>query len=143
MRSVLDMPPVADLAREEQREAVVVEEPRVVRVHARAELPVHDRLRDLAARHPVGHEPADAVVTSTVLQHIPPEEIAAAADAIKTLTRRIVVIRETTYLKHAASYQFAHDYEKLFEPWRAIHRVVTDEHEHVRVELIAFIPAAK
>jgi len=49
--------------------------------------------------------------------------------ATKSLARRLVVIRETTYLRESSQYQFAHDYDELFADWRSIHRTVTDEND--------------
>ena len=86
------------------------------------------------------HAPVDAVLSTTVLQHIPPHEIRSAVAATKSLARRLVVIRETTYLRESSQYQFAHDYDELFADWRSIHRTVTDENDLVRVELIAWTP---
>lgn len=88
------------------------------------------------------YTPVDAVLSTTVLQHIRPEEIDAAVAAVKSLAQRIVVIRETTRLKTASSYQWAHDYRSLFADWRTISSAVTDENEVVRVELIAWAPPA-
>ena len=87
------------------------------------------------------HAPADAVLSTTVIQHIPPHEIRSAVAATKSLARRLVVMRETTYLRDSSQYQFAHDYDELFEDWRSIHRAVTDENDLVRVELIAWTPS--
>ena len=81
------------------------------------------------------------VPSTTALQHIPPHEIRSAVAATKSLARRLVVMRETTYLRDSSQYQFAHDYDELFEDWRSIHRAVTDENDLVRVELIAWTPS--
>jgi len=83
-------------------------------------------------------EPADAVVTSAVLQHVPPALAARAADSLMRLARTLIVIRETTWLSVASSYQFAHDYFNLFAGWDEVERLVTDEGPHFRAELVAW-----
>ncbi len=89
------------------------------------------------------HEsPADAVYTSGVLQHVAPDEIGRAVTALRSLARRVIVIRELTVLTQSSAYQFAHDYNALFEGWTEIHRETTDDRETVRVELIAWAPAS-
>jgi 2-polyprenyl-3-methyl-5-hydroxy-6-metoxy-1,4-benzoquinol methylase len=85
------------------------------------------------------HEPHDAVVTSAVLQHVPPPEIAQAMSVVKGLARKAIVIRETTQLAHASTYQWAHDYAAV-TTWSEARRETTDERPGVRVELIAFRP---
>jgi SAM-dependent methyltransferase len=97
---------------------------------------VVDTLVGAADRHPQ----MDAVLSTTVLQHVPPDEIQPAVAAVKLLAERLVVLRETTYLKEPSGYQWAHDYGALFEDWPIVHRSVTDENDSVRVELIAWIP---
>lgn len=86
------------------------------------------------------HPRMDAVLSTTVLQHVPPGEIQPAVAAVKLLAERIAVLRETTYLKEPSGYQWAHDYGALFEDWPIVHRSVTDENDSVRVELIAWTP---
>jgi SAM-dependent methyltransferase len=86
------------------------------------------------------HAPMDAVLSTTVLQHIAPDEIHAAVAAVKSLARQIVVIRETTRLRDASSYQWAHDYRSLFADWRAVDSSITDENDLVTVELMAWMP---
>lgn len=89
------------------------------------------------------HEsPADAIFTSGVLQHVRPEEIGRAVTALRSLASRVIVIRELTLLAEPSAYQFAHDYDSLFEDWTEIHRETTDERQSVRVELIAWTPAS-
>jgi len=97
---------------------------------------VVDSLIGAADRHPA----MDAVLSTTVLQHVPPHEIHLAVGAIKELATRLVVLRETTYLKDVASYQWAHDYRELFGDWRTLYEEKTDETDRVRVELIAWSP---
>lgn len=84
--------------------------------------------------------PADAVITSAVLQHVRPRDIERAVDSIKRLARRLVVVREVVELEVNVHYQFAHDYEQLFDDWRQVHRSTTDKWPGVRVELIAWEP---
>jgi 2-polyprenyl-3-methyl-5-hydroxy-6-metoxy-1,4-benzoquinol methylase len=86
------------------------------------------------------HEPHDAVVTSAVLQHVPPAEIAQAMSVVERLARKAIVIRETTQLDHPSTYQWAHDYAAVTS-WPEVRRETTDQRPGVRVELIAFTPA--
>jgi trans-aconitate methyltransferase len=81
------------------------------------------------------HPPADAVVTTALLQHIPPDRIEAAVASLCALAEKLVVIRETTWLARRSSYQFAHDYDSLFRGWKLLESVVTDENAICRVEL--------
>lgn len=83
-------------------------------------------------------EPADAVVASAVLQHIPPHQIEVAIASVKALARKLIVIRELTSLGAASSYQFAHDYGALFADWPEVHREMADEAPHYRTDLIAW-----
>ncbi len=83
-------------------------------------------------------EAADAVISSAVLQHVPPAEIARATAALQTLARRLIVVRELTLLDATSTYQFAHDYAALFAGWTELYRETTDERPLVRVELIAW-----
>jgi hypothetical protein len=83
-------------------------------------------------------EPADAVLTSAVLQHVSPEHIADAVDALKALASRLIIIREITRLKTASQYQFAHPYSQLFRDWVEVFREVTDARDAVTVELVAW-----
>jgi hypothetical protein len=82
--------------------------------------------------------PSDAVVTTAVLQHVPAGEIDKATSALKTLARKLIVVRELTRLDAESHYQFAHDYTRLFAGWTEIDRLVTDDRDGVRVELIAW-----
>jgi SAM-dependent methyltransferase len=86
-----------------------------------------------------GQAPADAVVSSAVLTHVPPENIAAAVTSLKRLARRIVVLREKTVLTAPSNYQWQHDYEALFAPWRCTYRQTTDERADERAELMAWV----
>jgi hypothetical protein len=88
------------------------------------------------------HEPQDAVVSSAVLQHVPPETIAEALNVLKRLARKAIVVRETTALAHGSTYQWAHDYEGMLEGWTPFSRETTDERPGLRVDLIAFRPAS-
>jgi 2-polyprenyl-3-methyl-5-hydroxy-6-metoxy-1,4-benzoquinol methylase len=90
-----------------------------------------------AERH---HEPHDAVVTSAVLQHVPPSDIAQAMSVAERLARKAIIIRETTQLDHPSTYQWAHDYGAI-TTWSEALRETTDERPGVRVELIALRPA--
>jgi len=81
---------------------------------------------------------ADAVLSSAVLQHVPPQEIEAAVEALGRLARRVVVIRELTGLAERSDYQWVHDYVALFAGWHLWRRLTTDERPGVRVELLAF-----
>jgi methyltransferase family protein len=83
-------------------------------------------------------EPADAVVASAVLQHIPPHQIEVAIASLKALAQKLIVVREMTSLVAASSYQFAHDYGALFEDWPEVHREMADEAAHYRTDLIAW-----
>ena len=81
---------------------------------------------------------ADAVVTSGVLQHVPPAEITRAVRSIQTMAHDIVVIRELTRVAASSVYQFAHDYRALFASWPVTYSQVTDETAAGTVELIAW-----
>jgi hypothetical protein len=83
-------------------------------------------------------QPSDAVAATAVLQHVPPGEIAQAVSALKSLARKVIVVRELTRLDAESRYQFAHDYSQLFADWTEIERLVTDDRDGVRVELIAW-----
>lgn len=85
------------------------------------------------------HPPADAVLSVTVMQHIPPAEVDAAARALKALARRVIVAREQTFRKVPSSYQWAHDYGLIFADWKLVYRQTTDETDDWRVELLAWI----
>lgn len=88
---------------------------------------------------PRSHEPADAVLCSGVLQHVPPEEIGQALDALTALARKAIVLRELTTLDVASAYQWAHDYRSLLGGWREARAEATDERVGMRVELMAFV----
>ena len=85
------------------------------------------------------HAPADAVLSTAVLQHVPPEQIDDAVQAVVGLARRMIVLRELSWLEATSPYQWAHNYEALFPDWTDVYRAVTDDNEHVRVELRAFV----
>jgi hypothetical protein len=82
--------------------------------------------------------PAAAVLTSAVLQHVPPSDIRAAASSIQALAQSLVVIREMTFWKRHAPYQWAHPYRTLLQDWSLISEVVTDERPDMRIELLGF-----
>ncbi len=83
-------------------------------------------------------EPADAVLSVNVLQHVPPADLDAAVAAVSALARRVVVLRELTEVPAPSSYQFAHDYAAAFAGWELLRREPTDERPGVRVELLAW-----
>jgi len=82
--------------------------------------------------------PADAVVTSGVLQHVRTDDIGQAVRSLQRLARRLIVARELTELATPSPYQFVHDYDALFAGWREVHREITDRRDGVTVELIAW-----
>jgi hypothetical protein len=84
--------------------------------------------------------PADCVLTSAVLQHIAPHEIERAVDSVKALSRRLVILRETTGLSEPLDHVWAHEYQRLFEGWRVVLRVTTDRLDGHEVELFGLIP---
>jgi SAM-dependent methyltransferase len=86
------------------------------------------------------HEPADAIVSSAVLAHVPPAEIEPAANSIRCLAGKLIVLREKTLFAESSPYQWQHDYEALFAPWRCVHRETTDEGDTFRAELMAWMP---
>jgi SAM-dependent methyltransferase len=83
-------------------------------------------------------EPADAVVTSAVLQHVSPERVADAVGSLKALASRLVIIREITELTTPSRYQFQHEYSQLFADCTEIFREVTDASDAATVELVAW-----
>ena len=62
----------------------------------------------------------DLGFTFTVLEHIPPEDIAAVAEIIKKKCRSLVAIEMTRATAAAGfcEYVFQHDYAALFGPWK-------------------------
>ena len=93
---------------------------------------------DTVVKADLRQQPADAVVTSCVLTHVPPNEIEAAVESLKKLAGRILITREKTMFTERSHYQWAHDYSSLLAGWRCIHREITDEDEASRVELMAW-----
>ena len=87
----------------------------------------------------VRHDPADGVLATAVLQHVAPERIDDAVRAVKKLARRVIILRELTWLGPESAYQWAHDYGALFASWRIANQVVTDRNEVCRVELLALV----
>jgi protein-L-isoaspartate O-methyltransferase len=86
----------------------------------------------------VHHEPHDAVLSTAVLQHVPPDQIADALSALGRLARKAIVIRETTVLPHESTYQWAHDYRAELAEWDEFRRETTDERDGRKVEMIGF-----
>ena len=84
--------------------------------------------------------PVDAVVSSAVLQHVRPRDIATTIEKLKGAARRVIVIRESTRVAHSSDYQFAHDYRSLLKPWLPFYEETSDELASVTVELVAFRP---
>jgi SAM-dependent methyltransferase len=80
----------------------------------------------------------DATVSSAVLAHIPATEIAAAVRSIQMATRKLVIVREYTWLRDSHPHQQEHNYVTLFDGWTVVHRDVTDDRTDGRAELIAF-----
>jgi SAM-dependent methyltransferase len=80
----------------------------------------------------------DAVVSSAVLGHIPPASIVQAVQSVKASAAKTIIVREYTAIGRRSKYQFAHDYVRLMEPWRVIHRETTDRYDGFEAELIAF-----
>ena len=88
------------------------------------------------------HTVADAVLATAVLQHIDPARIHEAARSVAALARKLIIVREATWLAERSAYQWAHDYQALFSEWELVQCVVTDEAGRYRVELQAFVPRA-
>ena len=86
------------------------------------------------------HAPADAVVSSTVLTHVPPKDVGEAVESVKRLARRIVIAREITRYTTVSQYLWPHDYDALFAPWLCIFRQLTDDDETKTAELMAWVP---
>jgi SAM-dependent methyltransferase len=82
--------------------------------------------------------PADAVLTSAVLQHVSPERIPEAVQSLKELASKVIIIREIASLRTPSQYQFAHRYSELFRDWIEVLREVTDASDDVKVELVAW-----
>jgi SAM-dependent methyltransferase len=84
------------------------------------------------------HKPADAVLSSAVLQHVPPPGLSSALSSVKAMAERIVVIRELTWMAKAADYVWAHDYGEAFSDWVLVHDQQTDRTERYEVRLRAW-----
>ena len=82
--------------------------------------------------------PVDAVVSSAVLGHVKPRDVEAVARAVARTARKLIVIREYTWLRQPLPYMWAHKYESLLASWQIVYREVTDAREDGRAELIAF-----
>jgi SAM-dependent methyltransferase len=112
--------------------------PALVRA-ARARHPAVETLVDDLIGAEQRHAPADAVLSTAVLQHVAPEQIHDAVRTVESLARRLIVIREVTWLAVSSTYQWAHDYSSLFSDWDLARQVVTDDNERCRVELRALV----
>jgi SAM-dependent methyltransferase len=106
---------------------------------ARERHPAIDTVVDDLIGAETRHAPADAVLSTAVLQHVAPEQIHDAARAVIGLARRMIVLREVSWLAAVSPYQWAHDYEALFGEWTVAYRAVTDDNERARVELRALV----
>jgi SAM-dependent methyltransferase len=88
------------------------------------------------------HQPGryDAVVSSAVLQHVPPADISAACNILSNTAEKVIVIREATLLPEPGdgAYMWAYDYERLLPDWKLDARTITDERPGVRIELMVF-----
>jgi SAM-dependent methyltransferase len=82
-------------------------------------------------------EPADAVLVTAVLQHVPPKRIADAIRSLTALARRLIILREAVRLAASSSYQSAHDYDLLFPQWDLLEALVAGETDQFRTELRA------
>jgi SAM-dependent methyltransferase len=89
----------------------------------------------------LSQQPADAVISTNVLQHVPPDEIGLAVESVKALAIKVLVVTETTSFAGESSYMWAHNYEALFADWEGVCRTVVDETERFRMELMAWRPA--
>jgi hypothetical protein len=106
---------------------------------ARERHPAIDTVVDDLIGAETRHAPADAVLSTAVLQHVAPEQIHDAAQAVIGLARRMIVLREVSWLAAVSPYQWAHDYDALFGDWTVAYRAVTDDNERARVELRALV----
>lgn len=81
---------------------------------ARRRVPAGEfRIADV--RHLEGIEPADLVVASEILMHIPPGNVAAVAAALRGLAlRHLVTVDWDAPGQEAGNYCFGHDYAALF-----------------------------
>jgi hypothetical protein len=86
-------------------------------------------------------DPADAVLSTAVLQHVPPTEIKGAIAELEFLARRLIVLREAVFLRSGSDYLWAHDYPRLLSEWKLKDRTLTDETTDFRTELLVFEPA--
>lgn len=89
-------------------------------------------------RAPGRMAPADAVVTSAVLAHIPPEEIGSAIKAVDALARTVVVLHEKTAIRETTSTQWVHDYVALMRGWSLTLQIVTDDIDAFTATLMVF-----
>lgn len=77
-------------------------------------------LGDLVDLDPaLGKRHWDLGFTFTVLEHIPPGDVAKAAQVLKERTKRLCLIEMVKASKGAGfcEYVFEHNYEELFGPW--------------------------
>lgn len=85
------------------------------------------------------HAPADALLSTAVLQHVRPEDLPAAVASVQALACKVVILREVTWLARQAAYMWAHDYPTAFAGWQLAHDEVTDRTERFEVRLLAFV----
>jgi SAM-dependent methyltransferase len=108
--------------------------------HARERYPMIPTVVDDVVGAESRHQQADAVLTSAVLQHVPPESIGRAIRSLKLLARRLIVMREICTQLVDATYQWAHDYQTLLDGWTCVYRIRTDATTRCTVDLTAWIP---
>jgi hypothetical protein len=80
----------------------------------------------------------DGVAVSFVLAHVP--DVQAAVRSLRLAARKLIVLREYTWIRDYHEHQTAHDYVALFSDWDLCHREVTDERPNCRAEILAFRP---
>jgi hypothetical protein len=85
-------------------------------------------------------ERSDAVLSTAVLQHVPPAQIHDALGSLRSLAGRLLVLREATFLANESHYQWAHPYESLLGDagWDLVYRETTDESANFKTELMAW-----
>jgi len=68
----------------------------------------------------LGRRSWDLGFTFTVLEHIPPADIAPVVEIIKRRTKRVLLVEMVKAGKGAdfCEYVFKHDYQELFGPWK-------------------------
>jgi SAM-dependent methyltransferase len=90
-------------------------------------------------------ERSDAVLSTAVLQHVPPAEINQALGSLESLADRLLVLREATFLANESHYQWAHPYESLLRDagWELVYREITDKSSNFMTELMAWRPPTR